>query len=468
MSGSNAFKRRQSLTGAANVYTNASRATASAPNNPPYEGEPEDFATFIDIPLWPYQRFVTEPDFHPPVLEITKKPGATDGLLVFAPLPFLPSYPDRFAGGLIMDQLGNPIWHSPLQAMGNLEVTAVGVKYWTGGIGGNFIDAHGFGTVTILDRNYTQDIVYSLNDGTFNLIYEIDRATNKTVFRWSSVEHLEELPLNASYQLNRDGTIIDGGNATHPWDYFLTNAVTQMVTDTSSHLATTGGDFMLVDQDINPSTFSWQHFVRAQTGSTADGHLTITMFNNNNGGLDNGTAPSTGLELQLNVANKTAKTTRRLIDPNDQLYALSQGSYEALPNNHTFLAYGQIPKFKEFDAQGNVVMDARFGNDNQISSYRSSPIDVSAWSAMPSYPPRVARTQLGNGTVVLSMSWNGATSDVYDGWVVNATLTGGGARELRAGRTGSESNVTLPDGATDVVVRAAKGRRVVSRVARLV
>lgn len=177
-----------------------------------------------------------------------------------------------------MDQLGNPIWHSPLQAMGNLEVTAAGVKYWTGGIGGNFIDTHGFGTVTILDRNYTQDVVYSLDDGTFksgdslqnapqpsyidihenlptdkntllytaynstpcnlssvggpkdgwvldSLIDEIDRATNKTVFRWSSVEHLDELPLNASYQLNRGGTIIDGGNATHPWDYFLTNAV---------------------------------------------------------------------------------------------------------------------------------------------------------------------------------------------------------------------------------------------------
>lgn len=66
------------------------------------------------------------------------------------------------------------------------------------------------------------------------------------------------------------------------------------------------------------------------------------------------------------------------------------------------------------------------------------------------------------------MCWNGATSDVYDGWVVNATLAEGGTRELRAERTGFESNVTLPEGATDVVVRAAKGGRVVSRIARLV
>lgn len=249
-----------------------------APKDPPYNGSPEDFATFANVPLWPYQRFITEPDFHPPVLEITKKPGATDGLFVFAPLPFIPNYPDRFVGGLVMDQHGNPIWHSPLQLIGNLEISQGVLKYWTGGVGGNMIDAHGFGSVFVLDNNYSQESVYTLNDGTFksgdslqnapqtsyidihenlltdrntllvtaynstpcnlssvggpeegwvldSLIYEVDRSTNKTLFRWSSVDHLAELPLSQSHQLTRNGSIIDGLNATHPWDYFLTNAV---------------------------------------------------------------------------------------------------------------------------------------------------------------------------------------------------------------------------------------------------
>ncbi|KAI4191162.1 MAG: hypothetical protein L6R41_000299 [Letrouitia leprolyta] len=527
----------------------------NAPKDPPYSGQPEDLATFANIPLWPYQSFVTEPDFHPPVLEITKKSGATDGLFVFAPLPFVPNYPDRFVGGLIMDQFGNPIWHSPLQLIGNLEITNGVLKYWSGGVGGNMIDAHGFGTVTVLNNDYTQKAVYTLNDGTFisgdslqnapqpsyidihenqlltnrntllvtaynstpcnlssvggpaegwildSLVYEIDRSTNATIFRWSSAEHLTELPLSQSYQLTRNGSIIGGDNATHPWDYFLTNAVTP---DGDGYILSArhywsivridargnvtwilngknGGDFSQVqDRNLGPPTFSWQHFVRLSSGSTAQGALSITLFNNNNGGLDNGTAPSTGLEISLNLTSKTAKTARRLIDPEDELYVASQGSYESLPGggggrNHTFLAYGQVPKFKEFDAQGNVVMDARFGNDNQISSYRSSLIPLSSWTAAPYYPPKYAMTRLGNGSAVLSMSWNGATSSVYDGWVIGSFVGGGtgkeGGRQFGTKRTGFESNCTVPEGGAggeSFVVRATKGGIVVGGRAVLV
>ena len=511
------------------IHTKAPRAL---PTTPPYLGKPEDFATFAKVPLWPYHTFVSEPDFHPPVLEITKQSTATNGYLVFAPLPFIPVYPNRFAGGLIMDQLSNPIWHTPVEIVGNLEVGTNGVlKYWTGGVGGNSIDAHGFGSVTLLGKNYNQTALLTLNDGTFkagdslqnkpepsyidihenlltsrgtllvtaynstpfdlssvggprdgwvlnSLIYEIDLQTNRTLFRWSSIEHVDELPLNGSHQLHPNGTIIDGNNATHPWDYFLTNAV---YPDGDGYILSvrhywsvvridgkgnvtwtlngkTGGDFNFIDQDDAPSTFSWQHDVR--TAGTSEREVNITMFNNNNGGLDNGTAPSTGLELQLDLQKKTAKTTRRLIDPKDVLYVDSQGTYQALPNNHAFLAYGQIPKFKEFDANGKVVMDARFGNDNQVSSYRSFLIDADSWSATPYYPPKIAATHLQNGTVVLSMSWNGATPDVYDSWNVTGLPDASGAgvtSSQNVRRTGFESNATLAVGTTRVEATAMKG-----------
>ncbi|KAL8833082.1 MAG: hypothetical protein Q9170_004515 [Blastenia crenularia] len=531
------FLLSQSLAGAYDVHSKAPRAS---PREPPYTGKPEDFTTAANAPLWPYQRFVTEPDFHPPVLQITKQPTATDGLLVFAPLPFILNYPDRFAGGLIMDQLGNPIWHSPVEALGNLEVGGFeGVlKFWTGGIGGNFIDAHGFGSVTVLDKHYNQSAVFTLNDGTFksgdslqnkpqpsyidihenllttrgtllvtaynstpydlssvggpkdgwlldSLVYEIELKTGKTIFRWSSVEHVDELPLNGSHQLHPDGTIIDGGNATHPWDYFLTNSVypdgdgyilssrhywSAIRIDSKGNVTwnlngKTGGDFKFIDQNTEPSTFSWQHHIRANR-ATENKDITITMFNNNNHGLDNGTAPSTGLEIYLDLQKKTARTVKRLIDPQDQLYADSQGTYEDLTDNHTFIGYGQIPKFKEFDENGKVVMDARFGVDNQVSSYRSFLINASTWSAAPHYAPKIAATHLENGTVVVSMSWNGATPDAYDSWLINATPArdrpAGSARET-VPRTGFESNVTLAAGTQSVVVWASKGSKPASK-----
>lgn len=57
-------------------------------------------------------------------------------------------------------------------------------------------------------------------------------------------------------------------------------------------------------------------------------------------------------------------------------------------------------------------MDVKFGNDNQVTSYRS--FLVSNWSATPYWSPKIATTREPNGSVVLSMSWNEATPDVYD------------------------------------------------------
>lgn len=144
---------------------------SNSSNTRPYPGVPADFSSFAAAPFWPYQTFVTEPDFHPPVLEISKQPEASDGLFVFAPLPFILNYTDRPALGLIMDQLGNPIWHSANGYLGQLEVQQLNgqnvLTYWTDGIGGGFVDAHGMGTITILDSTYRLIQNVTLNDSTF-------------------------------------------------------------------------------------------------------------------------------------------------------------------------------------------------------------------------------------------------------------------------------------------------------------
>ncbi|KAL8676358.1 MAG: hypothetical protein Q9186_007117 [Xanthomendoza sp. 1 TL-2023] len=512
----------------------------NASDTKPYNGTPAEFALFAQPPFWPFQSFVTEPEFHPPVLEISKQPGATDGLFVFAPLPFLPVYPDRPPVGLIMDQLGNPIWHSANGYLGQLEVQQIEGKnvlsYWTGGIGGGFVDAHGMGTITILDASYRLVQNVTLNDGTFkagdsmqnkpypsyidihesfitskgslivtaynstpydlsavggpkdgwlldSLIYEIDLKTNETLFRWSSVEHVDELPLNGSHQLHPNGTIIDGHNATHPWDYFLTNSVyplddgyiiscrhywSAIALDSKGGVKWSlngrdGGDFTMINQGGEKSTFSWPHYIRPLSG-TADTNLTITMFNNNNNGFDNGTAPSTGLALHLDLQNRTVETVSALQDPKDVIYADSQGTYQRLPRDHKFLAYGQIPKLKEFNDKDEVVMDAKFGYDNQVSSYRS--YVVSNWSATPYWAPKIATTREKNGNVTLSMSWNGATPDVYNSWIIYESADVNGAmrgQSQQVRRTGFETNATLSAGTRLVMAAAGQGKQVKGR-----
>ncbi|KAL8837458.1 MAG: hypothetical protein Q9176_005646 [Flavoplaca citrina] len=506
----------------------------------PYPGVPADFSSFAAAPFWPYQTFVTEPEFHPPVLEISKQPEASDGLFVFAPLPFILNYTDRPAVGLIMDQQGNPIWHSANGYLGQLEVQQLNgqnvLTYWTGGIGGGFVDAHGMGTITILDSTYRLIQNVTLNDGTFkagdsrqnmpypsyvdihesfitpkgslivtaynstpynlsavggpedgwlldSLIYEFDLRTNETLFRWSSVDHIDQLPLNGSHQLHPDGSIIDGNNATHPWDFFLTNSVfplddgyilscrhywSAVALDSQGNVkwnlnGVDGGDFEPVNQTGKPSTFSWQHYVRPRNG-TVGNNLVLDMFNNYGDGFDNGTYPSTGLTLYLDLQKRTVETISRLQDPEDTIYALSQGTFQRLPNEHKMIAYGQIPKLKEYDNNDGVVMKARFGQNNQVSSYRS--YLVSNWSATPYWAPKIATTQEPGGNITLSMSWNGATPDVYDSWMVyESSDVNGPLTELsqQVRRTGYETNATLSAGTRLVTAAPGRGQEAMRR-----
>ncbi|KAL8656959.1 MAG: hypothetical protein Q9226_002393 [Calogaya cf. arnoldii] len=395
---------------------------------------------------------------------------------------------------------------------------------------------HGIGTITILDSTYKLIQNVTLNDGTFkagdsmqnkpypsyidshesfitskgsliftaynstpynlsavggpedgwlldSMIYEIDLRTHKTLFRWSSVEHIDELPLNGSHQLHPDGSIVDGKNATHPWNYFLTNSVyplddgyilssrhywSAIVLDCQRNVkwnlnGRDGGDFDLVNQTGKSSTFSWQHYIRP-LNSTPDKDATIYMFNNHNIDFDNGTNPSTGLTLYLDLQKRTVETVSTLQDPKDIKHVDSQGTYQRLPRDHKFLAYGQVPIFKEFDENDRVIMNARFGQDNQVSSYRS--FLVSNWSATPYWAPKIATTQEPSGNVTLSMSWNGATPDVYDCWAIyESSDVNGTLRKIsqQVRRTGFETNATLSAGTRLVMAGAGKGRRVMRR-----
>ena len=401
--------------------------------------------------------------------------------------------------------------------------------YWTGYFSQKIpVAGHGMGVVRILDSTYKEMCTVGLNDGTFvagdgannsayasyidlhealitpqgtilvdaynstphdlssvggskdvwlvdNQFYEIDIKTNKTLFKWSSLDHIVQIPINQSGFIE-NGAPVDGQNATHPWEYFSLNSVCMLEDGylISSRLFSSiyalardgsikwhlsgisGGDFTFGEG----AQFQWQHYVRK--GYSSSNNTFLHLFNNDNIDLPgkNGTNPSTGLILFLDLEKRTATAVSSLLDPKDLIYSESQADYQRLNNDHGFVAYGQVSKMKEFDQHGDVVMDVQYGVPYLVFSYRTY---LQQWSGQPTTAPLVKAICTGSNTTTVYMSWNGATPDIYDSWVVYSGVASDSFSIVaNVSRTGFETNATI--GTTKFVqVGTAKGAQVLSK-----
>jgi hypothetical protein len=181
-----------------------------------------------------------------------------------------------------------------------------------------------------------------------------------------------------------------------------------------------------------------------------DTGLILHYFNNyNNGQPLNSSKPSDGLKFSLDLITHKATLLKSLVDPNDLIYAGSQGSSSPLKNGNTLIGYGAVAKIKEFGPHGNndVRMTVEFGDANS-QSYRAY---REVWHATPAAPP-VAIVEAG----VVYMSWNGATDVsswvVYQGQV-NGTLVKAGTVKNK----GFETRFTLTGKPKFVQVAARSG-----------
>lgn len=127
--------------------------------------------------------------------------------------------------------------------------------------------------------------------------------------------------------------------------------------------------------------------------------------------------PSTGLVIHVDLVNKKAWRTYELLDPTDSVVSATQGSFQFLPYTeaeHMLLGYGSIPKFKEYDGDGKVVLRGQFGNNPfEANAYR---IFKFPWKAHPHWDPVLVVNQTTEFTTDVYMSWNGATD--YDNWAI--------------------------------------------------
>ena len=153
-----------------------------------------------------------------------------------------------------------------------------------------------------------------------------------------------------------------------------------------------------------------------------DSSLILSLFNNANEEVDNGTAPSNALMLYLDLPpNKTVSPTllRNLEVPGDDLYAESQGNYVPdLPNGNQVVGYGQISIVREFGPDGDLRWQAQFGGNNIVQNYRGF---KQVWHATPSqWDPALAVEKEADAAcgALGYASWNGATE--VEGWNVYA------------------------------------------------
>ncbi|KAL4889192.1 ASST-domain-containing protein [Aspergillus ambiguus] len=468
------------------------------------------WAQSTDSVSWPIETFRST-EIAAPVLNVTKHGKTEPGYLFFSPM--MGSH--EKGNPAIYSDDGQLVWQGPMVNTSAYQPQMLDgepvLAYWNGAD----IKGFGFGQITILNSSY--QVIHEVtlqstdehpfvtvldpqtypsyidihesqftDDGTIlvtavnvtqmdlsslggpsdawvqdALFYEIDIKTNEVLFRWSTVEHVSQMPLSYS-ELPIDGK---GGSKTEPYEYPHLNSVAKYGDSylvSSRYMCTIfmvdkngdvnwrlhgqkGGDFSLMTE----ASFCFQHDARIDEHT--DDAIVLHMHNNENSDVTTPTTLTTGLTLRLDMKTKRVSVVGKVWDAADPVYAESQGSFQALDNDHILLQHGAVPKLEEYDENGALVMRARFGPDNDIQSYRGYRFP---WVGRPKTQPAVAACP-EKGKTAVYVSWNGAT-DVQS-WKV---LAGSESDQLRTVKTsvrnGFETRIAVEE-AKMVMVQAVGG-----------
>lgn len=482
-------------------------------------------------PLWPTLSFKSEPKIKPLALQVHKTGQTENGYLFLNPIGS--SRPASSAPVIFTDQ-GDLVWYGPPGPAFNFRpYTYQGapcLAYWNGttfpdpignGYGSivlldvwlkpfasvkltghfvtlnssakypSYIDLHEINitpdnTILVTANNVTQADLSSVGGPKKGwvvdaIFYEIDIATNKILYQWHALDHLDRLPFKSSkLALGTDG--YDGKTQAKAWNYFHINAVDRLngkegYIISSRYLSAVigiqknstnvlgviagdgGGDFKVAAN----ASFSFQHHVRQRPPFTYQNgrvvtNLVLSVFDNANSPVSNHSTQSSGLILDIDITARTATAVARYESHNTSLYSLAMGDFEYLSDGHKLIGYGLTPFIEEFDRQGKSVMTAQFG---PIAKGTSSPLGGifsyrafrAPWMGCPrTYPALYAERVPGGARVY--MSWNGNTE--YNSWTLfagndqyNLDQVGGPVR-----RTGFETTLLITRNVTYVQARA--------------
>ncbi|EME47400.1 hypothetical protein DOTSEDRAFT_50806 [Dothistroma septosporum NZE10] len=337
------------------------------------------------------------------------------------------------------------------------------------------------GTIVVLGNNVTQRDLRSVQNEAGEpgpkdgwvvdaQVYEIDIETNKVIFAWRSLDHLDQLPFSASvYPLGSEG--FDGTSQNRSWGYFHPNAVVPFTPYQgsrekgyiissrylSSGIAVDHAGQVLwrvrgwdssMDRPLEQHTldtasieasFRYQHDIRVVSGTEqydTKGSLSsvdLRFFDNHNNPIDSNKTASSGKTVALDFKAMTYSLKERSESPSRPVFATAQGSHARLPNANAFNGYGWVPVMQEFSPNGDLLATIQFGATpkNATTFFSSQPSSVTLsyrafkqqWRGCPTQRPSVViqdtvQGQAGHGSTIF-ISWNGATEveawEVYGG-----------------------------------------------------
>ncbi|WYZ41464.1 hypothetical protein EsH8_V_000359 [Colletotrichum jinshuiense] len=458
-------------------------------------------------------QFRSRTDLAPPRLNITI-PATADvepGYLFVAPFAGLPDTPTeqhgpRQAGPYIFRDNGDLIWSG--YAIYSIWATNFQAARWRGqdvlfSFEGdhNAGYGHGHGHITFLNQHY--ETIRELRAGNHKLvdkhefhvvneetgliqiyqpvprdltpwgakpeqqwivnaiIQELDIATGKLLFEWSSLDHIT--PDEAILPIN-PGQAGSGYNSSDAWDYFHINSVDKDAdgnylisardacsvhkingTDGSIiwRLAGTNSSFALGDG----VDFCFQHHARwlSQDGDEE----VLSLYDNSAHGTehDDGgevhTAPtSSGKIIRVNTRTWEADLVQGFYPP-DKLLSKSQGSTQILPGGNALVNWGSSGAVTEFRADGTPVFHAYMDSGDlgvAVENYRAFRFN---WTGLPTEEPAIVALDSRDGTTVY-VSWNGDTETKV--WRFYELTDEHGSREFlgEAERTSFETSLLVP------------------------
>jgi hypothetical protein len=162
--------------------------------------------------------------------------------------------------------------------------------------------------------------------------------------------------------------------------------------------------------------FAWQH-----NPTAVDDHGLVRIF-------DNEASPevlpySRVIWVRHDDVKRTATLERWLKHP-DGLLAPSQGNAQGLENGDTFVGWGALPRFSEFDERNDLLFDAALPSG--YNSYRAYRFE---WRGEPDTRPTATAKRTSDGATVVHAVWNGATEVAR--WDVVAAASDGGGDDRR-------------------------------------
>ncbi|CAK7219945.1 hypothetical protein SEUCBS140593_004066 [Sporothrix eucalyptigena] len=274
------------------------------------------------------------------------------------------------------------------------------------------------------------------------IFQELDIATGKIVFEWSSLDHVS--PDESALPLPRGLAGVGRSSAT-AWDYFHINSVAKgkdghylvSARHASTIFKINGTDGSVIwrlggnhsDFELGEGVrFGFQHHARYFVEEPKGERDVLSLFDNSVYGSE---SAGTGNEIRVNPytrgkyisldhVNKTATLVRALEPPavsapefakgDPPILTKSQGSLQSLPGGGDFINWGSEGQITEYDREGVPIFHAFLGRDflrERLQNYRAFRFN---WTGIsPETPAVYAEESASGGAVRLFVSWNGDT-----------------------------------------------------------